>query len=251
MKLHNDRKIIITGASSGIGRATAIKLAKEGVRLFLIGRDKEKLKTLLNEISGQNHQVFCADIAQTEKIATLIDEIALKSSTIEGFVHCAGVLKPRPFKLTPPASYLEHYQINVIAGLEIARCLVKTKLVNQNGSSFVFISSLAGIMGIPSQVAYAASKGALIAATKNMAIELAPLKVRVNCISPGMVSNTKMSDSLIRTFSEDWAKNNQSNYPLGWAEVDDVANTVSFLLSDKSRKITGINLILDGGYSLS
>jgi NAD(P)-dependent dehydrogenase (short-subunit alcohol dehydrogenase family) len=250
MKLHNERNIIITGASSGIGRALAIKLAEEGARLFLIGRDEEKLISLLNEIKGQNHQVFCADIAQTEKIATLIAEIALKSSSIEGFVHCAGVLKPRPFKLTPPASYLEHYQINVIAGLEIARCLVKTKLVIQNGASFVFMSSLAGIMGVPSQVAYAASKGALIAATKSMAIELAPIKVRVNCISPGMVSNTKMSMNLIRTLSDDWATKNQADYPLGWAETEDVADTITFLLSDNSKKITGINITLDGGFSL-
>ncbi len=228
MKLHNNRNIIITGASSGIGRASAIELSEEGARLFLIGRNEEKLKNLLNELSGQNHHVFCADIAQSDKIAALIGEIALKVSSIEGFVHCAGMLKPRPFKLTPPASLLEHYQINLIAGLEIARCLVKTKLVNQDGASFVFLSSLAGIMGVPSQLAYAASKGAIIAATKSLAIELAPLKIRVNCLSPGMVNNTQMSDSMIKTFSEEWAKKSQSDYPLGWANAEDIADSISF-----------------------
>jgi NAD(P)-dependent dehydrogenase (short-subunit alcohol dehydrogenase family) len=251
MKLHENQNIIITGASSGIGRASAIKLAEEGATLFLIGRNEDTLKVLLGELYGQNHQFFCADIAQTEKIAPLVGEIAQKVTSIEGFVHCAGMLKPRPFKLTPPASLLEHYQINLIAGLEIARFLVKTKLVNQEGASFVFLSSLASILGFPSQLAYAASKGAIIAATKSLAIELAPLKIRVNCLSPGMVNNTQMSDNIVKTFSEEWAKKSQSDYPLGWANTEDIADSISFFLSNKSKKITGANLVIDGGFSIT
>ena len=138
--------------------------------------------------------------------------------------------------------------MNVIAGIELARTIIKKKYISSVGASLVYIASVMGINGQPGKTAYSASKGALIAAVRSMALELAPNNIRVNAVSPGVV-DTPMSQKLFSEIPQAAQQAVISMHPLGIGRPDDIAQACLFLLSDASRWITGTNLIIDGGYS--
>jgi len=140
------------------------------------------------------------------------------------------------------------FATNVISGFELARMISKKKYLDENGASFVFISSVIGTLGQPGKIAYCSSKGALISGAKAMALELARKNIRVNCILPGHVK-TEMANRLFENISEKSKKEIMDMHPLGLGIPEDIANASAFLLSDASRWITGTILIVDGGYS--
>jgi len=145
--------------------------------------------------------------------------------------------------------YEEIFSVNVIAGFELAKIISKKKYINKEGASFIFISSVFGIISQPAIVAYSSSKGALISGAKSISLELASKKIRVNCISPGQIESTRMTESIFDKLSKEEKKKRIEMYPLGLGKPEDIANACAFLLSDASRWITGINLVVDGGYS--
>jgi NAD(P)-dependent dehydrogenase (short-subunit alcohol dehydrogenase family) len=151
--------------------------------------------------------------------------------------------------LTKPTHYSELFATNVIAGFEFAKVISKKKYINKEGGSFVFISSVRGFLGEVAQTGYCSSKGALIAGTKALSLELAFKKIRVNCISPAQISGTEMTNKIFENSTEQNNSRKLDMYPLGYGETNDVANGCIFLLSDASKWITGTNLIIDGGYS--
>lgn len=244
----NNKNIIITGASSGIGRQCAITFSQVGANIILVARNKEKLEQTFNKLNKGNHITFAQDLTEYDKLEEIINISVGKMGKISGFVHSAGIEMILPLKGMQPSYYEKMFAINVIAGFEIAKIISKKKYLDEKGASFVFISSVMGILGQPGRVGYCSSKGALISGIKAMALELAKKNIRVNCILPGVVK-TEMSNEMFRRLSEESKKEIVDMHPLGLGMPEDIANASAFLLSDASRWMTGSNLIVDGGYS--
>ena len=244
----NNKRIVITGASSGIGAATAELCASLGAKLVLIGRNEARLSQVRNGLKGQGHAVLSIDLKNydlfEENLTTLLESFG----PVDGMVHSAGIEMTRPLKMLKPKNLQEVFEINVIAGLNLARILTKSNNWSATGGSIVFISSIVGEVGQPGKIGYSASKGALIGATKSMALEFANKLIRVNCILPAMV-RTPMSENLLECLSNDARENIEKMHPLGIGSVDDVSCACGFLLSDISKWITGTSLVVDGGYS--
>jgi len=244
----NNKNIIVTGASSGIGRQCAITFSQLGANVILIARNKERLKDTFNKLKEGNHLIISQNVTEYDKLEEVVDTAVNKIGKISGFVHSAGIEMTLPLRSMQPSYYEEMFAINVISGFELARIISKKKYIDENGGSFVFISSIMGIIGNAALVGYSASKGALISAIKSMAIELARKNIKVNSISPGYIK-TEMTKKMFNYISEESKKQIIDMHPLGLGQSEDIANACAFLLSDASRWITGINLIVDGGYS--
>jgi len=244
----NNKNIIITGASSGIGRQCAITFSQFGANIILIARNKERTKKTFKELRKGNHIFIVQDITQYDKLEEIVSSTVEKIGKISGFVHSAGIEMILPLKGMQPSYYEKMFAINVIAGFEVAKIISKKRYLDEKGASFVFISSVMAILGQPGRVGYCSSKGALISGIKAMALELAKKNIRVNCILPGVVK-TEMSNEMFRRLSEESKKEIVDMHPLGLGMPEDIANASAFLLSDASRWMTGSNLIVDGGYS--
>ena len=243
-----NKNIFITGASSGIGRQCAITFSQLGANVILIARNKERLKDTFNKLKKGNHLIIPQDITEYAKLEEIVNTAVHKVGKISGFVHSAGIEMTLPLRSMQPSHYEEMFSINVITGFELARIISKKKYIHKEGASFVFMSSIMGIIGNAALVGYSASKGALISAVKSMAIELARKNIKVNSISPGYIK-TEMSKKMFNYISEESKKQIINMHPLGLGQSEDIANACAFLLSDASRWITGTNLIVDGGYS--
>jgi NAD(P)-dependent dehydrogenase (short-subunit alcohol dehydrogenase family) len=245
----NDKTIIVTGASSGIGRQCAINCSQLGAKLILMGRNTERLKETLTSLDVKNeHLMYPLDLLDYDKLEEVLNDIKSKLGNIDGVINCAGISTTLPFRRVTPEKMDLFFQNNVTMGFNLCRLLNQKKLMAKNGGSIIFISSVMGIVGETGKVLYGMTKGALIAGTKSLAIELARKKIRVNCISPGVVISP-MSENAIYSKDEESLSKIESLHPLGLGKVEDVANSCAFLLSDASKWITGTNLIVDGGYT--
>lgn len=243
-----DKNILITGASSGIGRSCSVECSKSGANLILIARNEEELQKTVSMLAPEaKAETIIADIAQCENLEEIIAEKVSEIGKISGFIHCAGVEKTLPLKKHTPQLYHDIFAVNVIAGFEIAKILSLKKYKTET-SSFVFISSVAGMVGEIGKAAYSSSKGAVISGARSMAMELSRSNVRVNSISPAMV-NTPILEKMFENIGEEAAEEILKKHPLGIGKPEDVANACIFLLSDAARWITGSNLVVDGGYS--
>ena len=236
--------ILVTGASSGIGRAVAVAASEAGATLYLLGRNEERLHDTLSCLAGDGHRTFSVDI--TDGDATL--EMILGLPKLTGVVHAAGITRMTPAKFITQADFDEIMAVNVYAAIELAKQLLVHKKVSK-AASLVFISSVVGgILPYKGQGVYAASKGAVSAYAKVLALELAPRRIRVNCLSPAMV-RTPLLDSLGADAAAIEA--DEQRYPLGYGTPEDVAWASVYLLSDASRWMTGNNLVIDGGVTLT
>ena len=245
----NDKTIIVTGASSGIGRQCAINCSQLGAKLILMGRNTERLKETLTSLDDENkHLMYPLDLLDYDKLEEVLNAIASKLGNIDGVINCAGISATLPFRRVTPEKMELFFQNNVTMGFNLCRLLTQKKLMAKNGGSIIFISSVMGMVGETGKVLYGMTKGALIAGTKSLAIELARKNIRVNCISPGVVESP-MSDKAIYSRDEASLNRIKNMHPLGLGKDEDVANACVFLLSDGSGWITGTNLIVDGGYT--
>lgn len=244
-----NKNILITGASSGIGRACAVSLSKLGANIIMIARNTERLREAYHQLTKGKHQYHPFDISQINMVQDIVREIVEQSGKITGFVHSAGMELTLPFRNTNYDDYKKIFDVNVFAGLELARQISRKKNYDESGSSFVFISSIRSILGKQGNVAYCGSKGALNSACRALALELAKKKIRVNTILPGIVK-TKMTEELFNQLSQQAKEKMIQMYPLGLGETKDVVNACIYLLSNASRWVTGSQLIVDGGYSI-
>ena len=240
------KNIVITGASSGIGRQCAVSCSEMGANIVLIGRDEERLKETYSCLGNGNHLYHVLDITKYDEIEAVIEKSVQKIGKISGFVHSAGKELTIPFNMMKSSVYEDMFAVNVIAGLEFSRTISKKKYVDCP-ASFVFIASIMGSFGEIALSAYCSSKGAIINAVKSLAVELAQKQIRVNCISPGYIKDTPMIKKLDEKSGH--LAQQQQQHPLGLGKSVDVANASIYLLSDASRWVTGTNLIVDGGYS--
>jgi len=236
-----NRTILVTGASSGIGFETCRVIGDMGGNVIATGRNEQKLIALMESLANDRHRYIVADLSIEADRAAIINSL----NGIDGFVHSAGVVMLAPLKFIKEAVMDEIYSINYKSVVLLMQALVKNKKLNK-GASVVFISSIAGMFGMKGNGMYAGTKGALISVTKVFANELAGQKIRVNCVAPGMV-RTAITQETVNQLSEEVVALDESKYPLGYGEPEDVANPVCFLLTDASKWITGQTLVLDGG----
>lgn len=243
------KTILVTGASSGLGRAISQRAATQGATLILIGRNEKRLEETLNSLNGKGHSVFSADITNFSVIEQITKAVIGKGTKISGFVHSAGIEKTLPLKSSNPTVFREVFNINVFSAFELARLLSQKNIVDAQGASFVFISSVKGKLGAPFNVAYCASKSSLIAGSKAIALEFASKKIRCNCVLPGIVE-TEMVQKLFKSIPIEVKERLINEHPLGIGKPEDISALVVFLLSDEARWITGAEYIIDGGYSI-
>lgn len=243
-----NKNIIITGASSGIGRQCAITFSQLGANVILIARNQGRLEDTYNKLEKGNHLIISQDITEYNILEEIVRYSVEKVGRISGFVHSAGIEMTLPLRSMLPSYYEKMFSINVIAGFELVKIISKKKYIEKNGASFIFISSVMGILGQLGKIGYCSSKGALISGAKAIALELVKKNIRINCVLPGVIE-TKMSKKMLEKLPEESKKSIIDMHPLGLGKPEDIANTCAFLLSDAARWITGINLIVDGGYS--
>ncbi len=238
------KTILITGASSGIGKATAVECSKLGARVFITARNEERLKETLGLMDGQRHEMILADQTIEEQVLSMVEQIPL----LNGVVLCAGKGMTSPFSFSTREKYDEIFNINFFAPVELLRLLVKKKKL-QKESSIVFVSSIGGNGSYSlGNGVYGASKAAICSTMKFCARELAPKKIRVNSVNPGMVNTQLIQDGAI---SEEQHKIDMEKYPLKrYGEPEDIAYGIIYLLSDASSWVTGHSLVIDGGITI-
>lgn len=242
-----NKVIIVTGASSGIGAQCAIDCSKMGAKVVLVARNEERLQQTMSQMEGEGHLVKPYDLNDLDGVKTLVASITSETGKVDGFIHAAGIEITKPIKLLTPEDYETVYRTNALAGFEFVRQLSSIKNTN-NGASIVLISSISGVIGRGTVAAYAASKGAMISATRTMAIELAKRNIRVNCVSPGTIL-TPMMQSVLDSMDEEVRAKRVDGFLLGLGETTDISNACIYLLSDAAKWVTGQNLIIDGGYT--
>lgn len=239
-----DKTILVTGASSGIGRAIAIECSKMGASVIITARNEQRLQETLLEMEGEQNKSIIADLSIDEDIDKLANEIP----KIDGIVHCAGFTIPKPFNFISKDDVDSVMKVNFTTPVFLTQKLLKTKKINR-GASIVFISSISGVyISAVAGSLYSASKGAVNGIVKGMAIELASKQIRVNSVNPGMIETNIFSEG---TISEAQLNEDKKRYPLKrYGKPEEVAYAVIYLLSEASSWTTGSNILIDGGYTL-
>jgi NAD(P)-dependent dehydrogenase (short-subunit alcohol dehydrogenase family) len=242
------KKVVVTGASSGIGRAISIELSQNGAGLILVGRNQERLEKTASSLDTADYKIINLNLSNHSEIVPKIRELAKEKGRIYGLCHCAGIVETRPLSSYKVDGLNAMLDVNLIAGLELARAVSRRDIMEQDGGSIILMSSIYGRVGMPGQIGYAGSKGAVVAAARAMAIELARRNIRVNTLSPGFVK-TSMTEEAMAKLSELQVKKIEDAHPLGTGTPEDVARAAAFLLAPQNRWITGIDLVVDGGYT--
>lgn len=241
------RTYLVTGASSGIGRATCKLLSEWGARILAVARNEERLRQTLAELPGQNHAYECCDLGEAARLADIMRRWAGVHGKFNGFVHAAGIQSMAPIKIFDTESFDDMWKINVRAALELTQGFRHSE-VHAGHGSIVFISSVTALVGQAALAGYSSTKGALVSATRSLAVELVREGIRVNSIAPGYVKSP-MLEVARRKLGDDRIAAIERLHPLGIGNPIDVAYAVGFLLSDASRWITGTTLVVDGGFT--
>jgi NAD(P)-dependent dehydrogenase (short-subunit alcohol dehydrogenase family) len=239
-----NKVILVTGASVGIGQQTAIRLSQLGAKIILLATNEDKLVNTLSLLEGNGHNYFCYNLADIDNIESKVKEIINQCGKIDGFVNCVGIRSRRPISLLSPKEIKNVMDINFGSFIELIRCITKKGHFNE-GLSIVGVSSIASHVGGVSVTAYAASKAAVEGAVRCLSKELAPKKIRLNTVVPAQINTPEYANLLQMNGGVDNVLNRQY---LGLGEATDVANAIAFLLSPASKFITGISLPVDGGY---
>ena len=242
------KRIIVTGATSGIGKATAVKLAEQGAEVVLIGRNEPSLREVLNELQGKGHSYYVCDLSQTQAekgIEDIYNGIVSDGHKIDGLAYCAGTVKIVPAGKLSKKTMDESMTTNLYSFVEMAGTLSKKKYHDQ--ASVVGVSSISALYPQKCQGGYVASKAAMNAVVASMAIELAEKGIRINTIMPAS-TNTRMLSSALENKTKEEIDSAFSKQVLGLAEPEDIADIILFLLSDASRMITGRAIFADAGF---
>jgi NAD(P)-dependent dehydrogenase (short-subunit alcohol dehydrogenase family) len=241
------KTILVTGASSGIGKSIAIECSKMGAILVITGRNKERLKETFFSLSGEKHMQILADLSTSEGIIELVEQCP----QLNGCVNNAGIAKLVPIQFIKRENVDEIFGANTFAPILLTSLLVKKKKI-ESDSSIVFTSAISGVyMSSFGESLYSASKGAIHGFVKGIALDLAHKRIRVNTVNPGLVP-TSILDVASDFFSkEEVLERRIVQYPLKrFGKPEDIAYGVIYLLSDASSWITGSSLLIDGGLTL-
>lgn len=242
------KRILVTGASSGIGLEIARTCARMGAELIVTGRDAARLDACLDElhgISNRPHLAMRADLTLAAERSALVAELG---GAVDGLVHSAGISRLCPVRMMSEAHLREVQAINVESPMLLTQELLKRNLVAAEGS-ILFIASIAAHIGVAGVGAYSGTKAALIAISRCLAMEVAKRGIRVNCLSPALVE-TPLFEATVQMTGAASIEAQKASYPLGFGKPADVANAAVFMLSGASRWITGTTLVMDGGLTI-
>lgn len=240
------RSFLVTGASSGIGRAAALLIAQCGGRVLAGGRDAQRLGAAVAALPGCGHQAVACDLSSADGAADWVKSLITAHGPLDGAFHCAGVESIRPVRLLRQQHIDEAMGSALFAGMGIARALAQRGAMN-DGGALVFMSSVAGSAGQAGLAAYAAAKAGVDGLVRVLACEFAPRGIRVNAIAAGAVQ-TPMHERLTRAGTAESLQAYEGQHLLGFGAPEDVANAVVFLLGQGGRWVTGTTLTVDGGY---
>lgn len=238
---------LVTGAGSGIGRAIAVLFAMLGARLSLVDRNESALIETLADLVPGEHTNHIFDLEEVERIDGLVKDIVSANGLLHGLLHAAGTQAVMPAKDIKPETWRRIFAVNSEAALALSRNMGRKRIYAGSDGAIVFISSIMALAGNPGSVAYSMSKAALHGLARSLALELAPSRVRVNCIAPGFV-RTPMLEKLQRSWDASQREAVEALHPLGFGQPEDVANAAAFLAAQTGRWITGTVLVVDGGY---
>lgn len=238
------RTILITGASSGIGRATAIECSKMGAKIIACGRNKERLENTLELLQGKDHKLFLGDLRDLNGIRSLVENV----TSIEGLVLAAGKGLTVPFLFSKPEMFNDVFANNFFSHAEILRLFAKKKILRPSASVVIIVSVGGTNIFVPGNVVYGTAKSALNSLVRFAAIELSNKRIRVNGISPGMTETPLIHEGVI---TEEQLEQDKEGYPLKrYGQPEDIAKGAVYLLSDASSWVTGHTLVIDGGISI-
>ena len=245
-----NKVIIITGASSGIGAQCAIDCSKMGARVVLVARNEEGLKQILEQCEEPSrHIILPLDLSLSDGLKDAIKDVVAKVGKINGVVNCAGMSSVTPLKLITDELLDQFFRTNVYSAINLSKEVTRVGNYDKNGGcSIIFFASIMGLCGDKCKTMYSATKGALIAAARSMACELAKNKIRVNVVSPGAIE-TPINAKLPHMADPELRKELEDKHLLGLGECSDISNACIYLLSDAAKWVTGQNLIVDGGYT--
>ena len=245
-----NKVILVTGASSGIGRQCAIDCSKMGARVVLVARNEERLKQTLEQCEEPSrHMILPLDLSSSDGLKESIKDVVVKVGKINGVVNCAGMSSVTPLKLVTDELLDQFFRTNVYSAINISKEVTRVGNYDKEcGCSIIFLASIMGLCGEKCKTMYSATKGALIAAARSMACELAKNKVRVNVVSPGAIQ-TPINAKLPHMADPKLRKELEDKHLLGLGECSDISNACIYLLSDASKWVTGQNFVIDGGYT--
>lgn len=241
------KRILVTGASSGIGRETAILFSKLGASLTLMGRSQDKLEETLTCLVPGSHQTIVYDLTELDGLPKLLKSLGKEGGAFAGLFHAAGAEAVTPLPLINQKAISKTIDLNFSSALMLARGFSQKGVHVKESSSFVIMSSVAGQRGQAGMATYCASKGALDSLVRALAVELAPKHIRVNSIVAGAVK-TDMHERLTSMMSEDAIQRYEEKHPLGFGSAEDIAQSGAFLVSSMSRWVTGTSMVVDGGF---
>lgn len=240
-----EKTILVTGASSGIGKAVAQQCAAAGATCILTSRNRERLLDVKESMQGSGHGIITADLTDIREIEGLVADMP----KIDGLVCCAGIADTSMLKFSDDEELLRVFNTNAFSAIRVVRESVIQKKMTR-GSSIVLVSSISGVRcGYLGGSIYGATKGALEGFVKATALELSPQRIRVNTIVPGMVNTSLLKESAI---DEEQLRLDMQRYPLKrYGEPEEIAYAAVYLLSDATKWMTGSSLLIDGGYTLN
>lgn len=239
--------VLITGSSSGMGEQIAMDLSSQ-YNIVLNGRDKERLTNVKEKCHEGNHLIWNYDLSNVGELELSVQNLLKENGIhVTYFVHCAGFMKQYPLKIVNQAVFAESFNVNVISAALITKVFSSKRFNDKALKSAVFISSIISNFGAKAFSVYGSAKSALDGLMHSLAVELAP-GIRINSVLPGGI-RTPMTEYIYQ--DNEMINRMVSTYPLGLGNVSEISDTVQFLLSDKSRWITGQQIIVDGGRTIN
>ena len=242
------RRVVVSGATSGIGEAIALMLCRCNATVILLGRSQEKLAQTSEKLPSETFETVLIDLGDIESINAKIRELAKNTGPLYGLCHAAGVVETRPLSAFKHASFQSMMDVNFTSGIELAKAICRRDVMTNEGGSVLFLSSIYSMVGMPGQIGYSATKGAVQSAARTMAVELARRNIRVNTLSPGLV-RTPMTDEALAKLPAGHVEQLEKSHPLGTGTPEDVARAAAFMLAPQNKWITGTDLVIDGGYT--
>lgn len=237
------KTILVTGASSNIGRQIAVKCSEMGAKVIATARNEERLNETLAKMTGEGHRLIASDLSDAEQIPALVEQLP----ELNGIVMCAAVFRTTPIRNNRRKYTEEIFKTNTFANIDLVQLILKKKKI-KDGGSILFISSVAAYRPYAGNALYSATKGAINSFCQVLAIEQGSRKIRANCVSPGIIqTDMEVKDWAV---TQEELDKEEARFPLGFGHTEDIAYAAVYMMSDASKWVTGTNMIVDGGQSI-